>query len=82
MLFYDFLYTTHKDVWTLLVYTSVPWGQNRTACSLLPVNKHLSTDRRLIRYEFTVIFLEESLPVSQNKSFLPVLGLSNTFFSV
>ena len=35
MLFYDSLYTAYKDVWTLLVYTSVPWGQNRTACSLL-----------------------------------------------
>ena len=46
MFFHDFLYTAYKDVWTLLVYTSVPWGQNRTACRCC-VNKHLSTDRRL-----------------------------------
>ena len=47
MLFYDFLYTAYKDVWTLLVYPGVPWGQNRTAFSVLPVNKYLSTDKRL-----------------------------------
>ena len=35
-----------------------------------------------LRYEFTVIFLEESLSVSLNNSCLPVLGLLNTFFGV
>ena len=73
--------TAYKDVWTLLVYTTVPLDKIEQLVRRC-VNKHLSTDRRLIRYEFTVIFLEESLPVSLNNSCLPVLGLLNTFFGV
>ena len=51
MLFYDFLYTDYKDVCKLLVYTSVPWGQNRTTLGIFdrflttpPVFGHARTD--------------------------------------